>query len=100
MFMRKRHVSAGSVVMLGQTTAELIRVANVQPALRILKDVDPEVVDGCVVQAPRVGFEPTTRRLIPARRDSTVEQIVSDPAGRSHTLDLLFPSHGRSSIWM
>jgi hypothetical protein len=28
-----------------------------------------------------IGLEPTTHRLIPTRRDSTLEQLLPDPAG-------------------
>ena len=63
----------------------------------ILQRVDPKH-EGKV--APEVGFEPTTNRLIPASRDSTMEllgkseQLESDGLGRLPALDLTFPGHG------
>src|SRR5438309_2304202 len=44
--------------------------------------------------APEVGLEPTTTRLIPTRRDSTIEQGFSYPLGRLHSLNLPLPQHG------
>jgi hypothetical protein len=51
---------------------------------------------------PRVGFEPTTRRLIPTRRDSTVEQVLANPTRRFHTLDLSFACHcgATGRVWL
>jgi hypothetical protein len=44
--------------------------------------------------APKAGLEPATSRLIPTSRDSTIEQIVSNPPGRFHFLDLPLALHG------
>ena len=43
--------------------------------------------------APEVGLEPTTTRLIPTGRDSTIDQCFSNPAGGFHPLDLAFALH-------
>src|SRR5438045_1427175 len=43
--------------------------------------------------APETGLEPVTRRLIPTRRDSAIEQVFSNPTGRFHTLDLPLSFH-------
>ena len=48
-------------------------------------------------KTPRVGFEPTTDRLIPARRDSTIEQLFADPAGGFHGFDLPLAAYRRCS---
>ena len=47
--------------------------------------------------APEVGLEPTTTRLIPMNRDSTVEQGFSNPAGGFHPLDLALALHRGTS---
>jgi len=47
--------------------------------------------------APEVGLEPTTTRLIPTRRDSTIEQLLSNPACGFHGFDLPLSSHGGGS---
>ena len=47
-----------------------------------------------------VGIEPATHRLIPTRRDSTIEQDFSNPASGLHPLDQTLSKHRRSSRWM
>jgi hypothetical protein len=47
--------------------------------------------------APEVGLEPTTSRLIPTSRDSTIEQNLANPSCRLHSLDLTLPCHRRRS---
>src|SRR6185437_14364371 len=39
------------------------------------------------MKARQVGLEPTTSRLIPIGRDSTIEQILAEPPGGFHFLD-------------
>ena len=43
--------------------------------------------------APEVGLEPTTTRLIPTSRDSTIEQILSNPAGGFLGLNVALADH-------
>ena len=50
--------------------------------------------------APETGLEPVTRRLIPTRRDSTIEQMFANPFGGFHGFDLALSSHRRSSRGM
>ena len=49
------------------------------------------------MKARQVGLEPTTSRLIPTRRDSSIEQIVADPLGGFHFLDSTFSKDGGGS---
>src|SRR5439155_1089302 len=46
--------------------------------------------------APEAGLEPATRRLIPTGRDSTLKQMLPNPARRFHRLDLAFSLHRHS----
>ena len=50
--------------------------------------------------APETGLEPVTRRLIPTRRDSTIEQLFSNPLGRFHPFDLALSGHGQGARWV
>jgi len=45
------------------------------------------------VRARQVGLEPTTSRLIPRCRDSTIKQVRADPRRGLHPLDLPFAGH-------
>ena len=66
----------------------IIAGADVKTAGGILQDVNPENAVGRF-QTRQVGLEPTTSRLIPTRRDSTIElasQIQPrNSAGRTRT---------------
>ena len=63
---------------------------------------EDRLVRTTVQKAPRERFELSTRRLIPARRDSTVEQLLAYPACRLHAFDLPLAGHGGGScgLWL
>ncbi len=73
--------------MLLKSPLQVGSAADIKLSRSIFQDIDPERMRR-VTQTPRVGFEPTTDRLIPARRDSTIEQLLADPAGGFHGFDL------------
>jgi len=70
--------------------------------VRIDEDADciVEEVDNQKWLHPDRSGEPTTSRLIPTCRDSTIEQMFPDPAGRLHGFYLPFAVHRSASSGM
>src|SRR5438034_1175259 len=89
----ERKVTSGGVVVFRETERKSIRVNSIQTASTDLDYVD-KTSNLLVFQAPRVGFEPTTRPLIPRRRDSTVVQVLANPTRRFQS----FPTRRSSDL--
>src|SRR5438552_14054928 len=77
----ERKVTSGGVVVFRETANRIVAGTDVESPSTVLQDVDP-TSNLLVFQAPRVGFEPTTRRLIARRPAATLEQILAIPSGR------------------
>src|SRR5436190_1835128 len=63
----ERTLCACSLVVFCAALNRIVAGTDVESPSTVLQDVDP-TSNLLVFQAPRVGFEPTTRRLIPRRR--------------------------------
>ena len=92
MFVRVRHVAVARIVVLRFPAIGVVAKSDVQLARGAFQNVDP-ICRRFGSQAPRLGFEPKTRRLIPTSRDSTVEQVLANPMRRLFAFDLAFSRH-------
>src|SRR5438093_723691 len=97
----ERYPTRRSSDLFRETANRIVAGTDVESPSTVLQDVDP-TSNLLVFQAPRVGFERTTHRLIPISRHSTIEQVLANPTRRFQTLDLSFACHCGTTcrVWL